>query len=119
MQVSDCRTTRIQAHLGSSIAKQFKQPPLHPTFSASHAEGTGGPIVILAVLITFFIWGGPMLGIPSAYFRRMRTIAARADKGEYLPHLWSTLIKGLLKEWNDLNIIVRPTRPVASKFLIQ
>ncbi|CAE6431333.1 unnamed protein product [Rhizoctonia solani] len=86
--------------------KQFKQPPLHPTFSAGHAEGAGGPIVILAVLVTFFIWGGPMLGIPSAYFRRMRSIASRADKGEYLPHLWSTLIKGLLKEWNDLNIIL-------------
>ncbi|GAB1521431.1 hypothetical protein RhiTH_004526 [Rhizoctonia solani] len=86
--------------------KQFKQPPLHPTFSAGYAEGTGGPIVMLAVLVTFLIWGGPMLGIPSAYFRRMRTIASRADKGEYLPHLWSTLIKGLLKEWNDLNIIL-------------
>ncbi|CAE6448838.1 unnamed protein product [Rhizoctonia solani] len=87
-------------------SKQFKQPPLHPTFSAGHAEGAGGPIVILAVAITFFIWGGPMLGIPTAYFRRMRTVAARADKGAYLPHLWSTLIKGLLKEWNDLNIVL-------------
>ncbi|CAE6438129.1 unnamed protein product [Rhizoctonia solani] len=86
--------------------KQFTQPPLHPTFSAGHAEGAGGPIVILAVAITFFIWGGPMLGIPTAYFRRMRTVAARADKGAYLPHLWSTLIKGLLKEWNDLNIVL-------------
>ncbi|KAH7339511.1 hypothetical protein B0J17DRAFT_705587 [Rhizoctonia solani] len=86
--------------------KQFKQPPLHPTFSAGHAEGSGGPIVIFAVAITFFIWGGPMLGIPTAYFRRMRTVAARADKGGYLPHLWSTLIKGLLKEWNDLNIVL-------------
>ncbi|CAE6517873.1 unnamed protein product, partial [Rhizoctonia solani] len=90
----------------SLAAKQFKQPPLHPTFSASHAEGAGGPIVILAVAVTFFIWGGPMLGIPSAYFRRMRTVAARADKGVYLPHLWSTFIKGLLKEWNDLNIVL-------------
>ncbi|CAE6539814.1 hypothetical protein RSOLAG22IIIB_00376 [Rhizoctonia solani] len=87
-------------------SKQFKQPPLHPTFSAGHAEGAGGPIVMLAVAITFFIWGGPMLGIPSAYFRRMRTVAARADKGGYLPHLWSTFIKGLLKEWNDLNIVL-------------
>ncbi|KAJ1304467.1 hypothetical protein OPQ81_005614 [Rhizoctonia solani] len=87
-------------------SKQFKQPPLHPTFSAGHAEGAGGPIVMLAVAFTFFIWGGPMLGIPSAYFRRMRTVAARADKGRYLPHLWSTFIKGLLKEWNDLNIVL-------------
>ncbi|KDN46178.1 hypothetical protein RSAG8_04405, partial [Rhizoctonia solani AG-8 WAC10335] len=47
-----------------------------------------------------------MLGIPSAYFRRMRTVAARADRGGYLPHLWSTFIKGLLKEWNDLNIVL-------------
>ncbi|KAG8728195.1 hypothetical protein FRC11_011624 [Ceratobasidium sp. 423] len=90
----------------SLAAKQFKQPPLHSTFSASHAEGAGGPIVILAVAVTFFIWGGPMLGIPSAYFRRMRTVASRADKGAYLPHLWSTFIKGLLKEWNDLNIVL-------------
>ncbi|CAE6517876.1 unnamed protein product, partial [Rhizoctonia solani] len=43
---------------------------------------------------------------PPAYFRRLREVAARADRGEYLPHLWNTLIKGFLKEWNDLNIVL-------------
>jgi hypothetical protein len=89
-----------------SIAKQFQQPQLESTFRASKEEGERGSIVIVAVLFAFVIWSGPMLSIPPAYFRRLREVAARADKGEYLPHLWNTLIKGLLKEWNDLNIVV-------------
>ncbi|CAE6415483.1 unnamed protein product [Rhizoctonia solani] len=86
--------------------KQFQQPLLEPTFRAGNEEGERGSIVILAVLVAFIIWTGPMLSIPPAYFRRLREVATRTDKGEYLPHLWNTLIKGLLKEWNDLNIVL-------------
>ncbi|CEL61006.1 hypothetical protein RSOLAG1IB_04245 [Rhizoctonia solani AG-1 IB] len=95
--------TVIQRFLQS---KQFQQPQLESTFRASKEEGERGSIVIVAVLFAFVIWSGPMLSIPPAYFRRLREVAARADKGEYLPHLWNTLIKGLLKEWNDLNIVL-------------
>ncbi|CAE6471463.1 unnamed protein product [Rhizoctonia solani] len=86
--------------------RQFQQPLLEPTFRAGNEEGERGSIVILAVLVAFVIWTGPMLSIPPAYFRRLREVATRTDKGEYLPHLWNTLIKGLLKEWNDLNIVL-------------
>ncbi|KAJ1304468.1 hypothetical protein OPQ81_005615 [Rhizoctonia solani] len=87
-------------------SKQFQQPRLEPTFRAGNEEGERGPIIILAVLVAFIIWTGPMLSIPPAYFRRLREVAARTDRGEYLPHLWNTLIKGLVKEWNDLNIVL-------------
>ncbi|KAH7339512.1 hypothetical protein B0J17DRAFT_716524 [Rhizoctonia solani] len=87
-------------------SRQFQQPQLESTFRAGNEEGERGPIVILAVLVAFIIWTGPMLSIPPAYFRRLREVAARADKGEYLPHLWNTLLKGLIKEWNDLNIVL-------------
>ncbi|CAE6431325.1 unnamed protein product [Rhizoctonia solani] len=95
--------TVIQRFLQS---RQFQQPQLESTFRAGNEEGERGPIIIVAVLVAFMMWTGPMLSIPPAYFRRLREVAARADKGEYLPHLWNTLIKGLLKEWNDLNIVL-------------
>ncbi|CAE6431340.1 unnamed protein product [Rhizoctonia solani] len=87
------------------IATPFKQPTLKPTFSAGNAEGEHGRITTVCVLIAFFIWHGPMLSIPNSYFRRLRTLASRADQGEFLPHLWRTLIKGLVKEWSMLNIV--------------
>lgn len=87
-------------------AKHFKQPPLESALKAAEEEGKEGRIVVIVALITFIIWIGPMLSIPAAYFRRLRTIAHRADAGAYLPHLWRTFIKVLLKEWSDLSIVL-------------
>ncbi|CAE6517867.1 unnamed protein product, partial [Rhizoctonia solani] len=86
-------------------ARPFIQPGLGQAFSAGKAEGERGRITTICVLIALFIWHVPMLSIPLSYFRRLRVMASQADKGAYLPHLWRTLIKGLLKEWTDLNIV--------------
>ncbi|KAG9125294.1 hypothetical protein FRC07_008215 [Ceratobasidium sp. 392] len=48
----------------------------------------------------------PLLHVPFPYFRRLRLLSTRADEGEYVPDLWKTFIKSVLKEWTDLNIII-------------
>lgn len=68
--------------------------------------------MVIAIVIAFIVWTGPMLSIPAAYFRRLRTMAAEADKGAYLPDLWRTLIGGLLKEWFDMIFLVRAIAPI-------
>ncbi|KAG8713095.1 hypothetical protein FRC09_019092, partial [Ceratobasidium sp. 395] len=65
-----------------------------------------GPFTTCGMILFFIAWTGPLLHVPFPYFRRLQLLSTRADKGEYVPDLWKTFIKSLLKEWTDLNIIL-------------
>ncbi|KAG9085339.1 hypothetical protein FRC06_003655 [Ceratobasidium sp. 370] len=91
----------IQRFLHSTPISQ--RPQIKKNFDAKEKIG---PFTTCGMALFFIAWTGPLLHVPFPYFRRLRLLSARADQGEYVPDLWKTFIKAVLKEWTDLNIIL-------------
>jgi hypothetical protein len=91
------------------IADVVERPEIEWNFDVGGKIGRAGPLAICGVVLLFIAWTGPLLHVPFAYLRRLQLLSKRADKGEYVPDLWKKFIKGALKEWGDLNIVVSPS----------
>jgi hypothetical protein len=91
----------------SILANTVKRPGIGHNFDARRKAGRSGPLASCGIFLALVTWPSLLLNVPFAYYRRLEVLSRRADKGEYVPDLWKTFIKALLKEWSDLNIVVR------------
>jgi hypothetical protein len=89
------------------LANTVQRPGIGHNFDARRKAGRSGPLASCGIFLVLLTWSSLLLNVPFTYYRRLEVLARRADKGEYVPDLWKTFIKALLKEWSDLNIVVR------------
>ncbi|QRV94138.1 hypothetical protein RhiJN_22156 [Ceratobasidium sp. AG-Ba] len=105
----------IQRFLSVPVADD--RPKISQNFDPEAKSERVGALGFWGMIVYFLIWTGPMLHVPFSYFRRLRMLANRADNGDYVPDLWQAFINGLLKEWNDLNIVSTRNRRANVAFL--
>ncbi|KAG8712029.1 hypothetical protein FRC09_020295 [Ceratobasidium sp. 395] len=94
----------LMIHAKVTIADE--RPKIAPNFDAGKKIEHTGFLGICGMVLFFLVWTGPLLRVPVSYHRQLQLLSKRADGGEYVPDLWKTFVRGLLKEWNDLNIVL-------------
>ncbi|KAG8778675.1 hypothetical protein FRC12_024866 [Ceratobasidium sp. 428] len=94
----------IHRFLHVTIADE--RPKIAPNFDPQKKIEDTEFLGVCGMILFFLVWTGPLLRIPVSYHRQLQALSKRADNGEYVPDLWKTFVKGLLKEWNDLNIVL-------------